>query len=392
MLTLSQIKAQAQMLSQINYNKDHNLNNINYPSSKILQFNKMLRGACEGCLADSMYYGTSHTQDYYFQYECDSMGNLIHLLRQIYSPGVAWHNEYQAFYTYDSNGLVQSIIAQSSDPFNTGGAWVNTYRYSYNYDTSGTLITSYRDYWFSSLFPPAWGNEFFYTYTYDSIGNQSTMLEQKWVGAAWNNYYLHSYTYDSIGNQLSQINQSWSNTNAIWLNYWKETYTYFPNGEKNELLQTWNYAASAWENYSQWSYINDSNGNLAIIFGQGWDSTTSTWSLGVNVAQYIYPASCAGTLESIDEQTNLSKVNLFPNPTFGELIIENLLDLNSKDDKLNVKSIITIHNVFGDMLIQKYIQPQVNMQKIDISCLSSGIYFLRLVRNNAVQTVKVIKN
>lgn len=71
------------------------------------------------------------------------------------------------------------------------------------------------------------------------------------------------------------------------------------------------------------------------------------------------------------------ELNIFPNPTNGEIIIQNL-PKNAQ---------VTILNTFGELMKVS------NQKKIDLSELTNGIYFLHIIHNNQIiKSQKIIKN
>jgi hypothetical protein len=84
---------------------------------------------------------------------------------------------------------------------------------------------------------------------------------------------------------------------------------------------------------------------------------------------------------SIVDITKADKIKVYPNPTKGELIIEN--------EALKIEN-IDIFDTFGKN-VGTYPQNTKNETKIDISHLSTGIYFLRIQTNESVIVQKIIK-
>jgi hypothetical protein len=91
----------------------------------------------------------------------------------------------------------------------------------------------------------------------------------------------------------------------------------------------------------------------------------------------------SGTSVAIDEQEATDGVTIYPNPTTGELIINN--------EQLTINN-VEIYDVMGRMVKTRFIASlQDDTTTFDISCLPSGIYFLRIQTENGVVTKKVVK-
>jgi len=74
---------------------------------------------------------------------------------------------------------------------------------------------------------------------------------------------------------------------------------------------------------------------------------------------------------------NISKINIFPNPT------ESILNIQSEIEISN----IVIINMLGQKLLSN-----INQSSIDVSSLTRGTYFITIETYNGKQTQKFIKN
>lgn len=128
--------------------------------------------------------------------------------------------------------------------------------------------------------------------------------------------------------------------------------------------------------------------SLTAHFGIGEDtaieSVTVYWPSG-NVDMIEYP-SVNGTL-NITEGTAalgvndklLTGVSIYPNPVEEELTIQSNLDLE--------KSIISVFDLQGKKVLNSYF----TSNKIDVSKLESGVYFLRMIQESKEIRLKFIK-
>jgi beta-glucanase (GH16 family) len=94
-----------------------------------------------------------------------------------------------------------------------------------------------------------------------------------------------------------------------------------------------------------------------------------------------------GTLSDVGiEKNEKSVLNVFPNPTQGELQINCAL---SGNEDLN----LSIVNALGQEVYQKTVfNPALNFQSgIDVSSLSSGIYFIKIQQADKMHTSKIVK-
>lgn len=82
-----------------------------------------------------------------------------------------------------------------------------------------------------------------------------------------------------------------------------------------------------------------------------------------------------------------TKLNIYPNPTNGQLFIK----INTKSNT-NIK--LEIYNILGDKVLSQntYLQSGLNHIPLYLYNLTSGIYVIQIVGNNLKQTTKIILN
>jgi len=308
--------------------------------------------------------------------------------------GSAWENSYKYSYTYDASNNLTAELHQNWN----GSAWDNSTQFINTYNASNNLTTELHQTWSSS----AWVNSYQYNYTYDAQNNLSTRLFQDWSGSDWVNVSKNNYTYDANNNLTSELQQMWNGT--TWADLLQSTYTYnSDNKMTRELIQTWN--GIAWTTNGQVIFTYDANKNQTGQLYQGWDG--STWVNSYMVG-YTYDASNfikslsyknwndAGTkimsgdsafyyYHTVLGVNELMATNggiaVYPNPASTQITI----DISANQ----VQGLISILNFNG----QEVFTRQVNHPKtqLDISGLSGGVYYVRLISNRGVATGKFIK-
>ncbi|MDN3724685.1 YCF48-related protein [Aequorivita sp. SDUM287046] len=121
-------------------------------------------------------------------------------------------------------------------------------------------------------------------------------------------------------------------------------------------------------NQPELSFESDGTGTYVIMI-EGYDDTKS--------GNFQLLLTC-GTIGI--EESQIEGVALYPNPVTDVLQITSNTELNS----------VTIFNVNGQQLLNKEING-VNGE-LDMSALTTGIYFARVTANNATETFKIVKN
>ena len=76
--------------------------------------------------------------------------------------------------------------------------------------------------------------------------------------------------------------------------------------------------------------------------------------------------------------TELNSVSIYPNP------VKDVLNIQGLDTKLNEVAIYTIEG-------RKVLTQTANLDRINTSNLSQGVYFIKLKSSNAERTLKIIK-
>jgi hypothetical protein len=84
----------------------------------------------------------------------------------------------------------------------------------------------------------------------------------------------------------------------------------------------------------------------------------------------------------VKEVKELEGVRVFPNPTTGELTINN--------EQLIMNN-VEVFDVFGRKLLSHHLITSSSPHKIDISDLRAGIYFVRIITEKGIITKKVVK-
>jgi len=81
--------------------------------------------------------------------------------------------------------------------------------------------------------------------------------------------------------------------------------------------------------------------------------------------------------------TEISAVNIYPNPTTGELTIDN--------GQLTINS-VEIIDIYGRKLSSHHLIVLSSHHRIDISHLQLGIYFVRVLTEKGAITKKILKH
>jgi len=341
-------------------------------------------------------------------YEYDESANLQTEILQNWLDNLNdWINYKRNFYTYDErNNVVTKIIEQYWDE----NQWINmpyygiiigpgpsppspTIRYKYTYDERDNVLSEQKQGVSDNDWIPLSG----YSNTYNQYGNVLTHTESEatyqndsiilkdyittiyaynenhniltetqfylWTGETIP-HTLKIRTYDHNYNCISVLMQRWQNNG--WRNEYLYTDTYDENG--NCILAT----AQAWRN-GGWQ---NENRNLFFHYNNSLSASEPFYCHQFEVSYLKIYSTVVLDLPIQGE------ILLYPNPTTGQLIIEN--------GELIMEN-VEIFNVMGQKqkTIVNYQLSIVN--SIDISHLSAGIYFVKIQTEKGEIIKKVIK-
>jgi len=118
---------------------------------------------------------------------------------------------------------------------------------------------------------------------------------------------------------------------------------------------------------------------LAVVSGLVYRPSDNKMLIGTH-GNGAWETTVQNTTLSITNNSNLNtKIQLYPNPTRAEINVNNLSILNNASFK--------IFNVSGKMMSSGIL---IN-NKVDVSQFNSGLYFMTIITNDIVETVKFIK-
>jgi len=363
---------------------------------------------------------------YIYEYQHHSEELLVERIEQ-WPKNNAWVNGYLFTFTYDSN---HNLLDESRKKWENN-KWVSydswTISSIYTYDSNNNLITRLEQ----TLLSNSLVNLYLYTYTYDFNNNLLNELCKKWNNDSWENYYQVINTYDSNDNKLSEIHQNWNNNS--WDNYNQIEY-YYDSTNKVLKGQEKIWRNNSWEINSQVAYTYDSINNISTELYQGW--INSLWENktryirfyddnrnGISVERFVWideswqPSQVGmstmialnldynykqnmvemwgcdkmtATYKNVFDLTSiapppttpqLNAISVYPNPTKGELRIEN--------GKLRIEN-VKIYDIFGKQHLILH-SPFSILNSIDISHLPAGTYFVQITTEKGVVTKKVVK-
>jgi hypothetical protein len=338
--------------------------------------------------------------------------------------GTGWTNSALVTYSFNNACFVTQALSQTRDPdtgvlennilltitnnssnqqiegvneFWNGVGWDNYQRFEHTYNSNDDIVETKNYDWESD----AWELKNRDVYTYVSPGFPSKVTHQGWdaVNTEWDNVMETRYTYSGTGKILTEYRYNWNTTNNIWDTESRNINTY----NSNDLLESKEHdewKSTSWEHNFLLSYTYDSNNHIKIELTSDWNGTSyevksqqlyttngdgyptsivsQAYVLGTwfNAARdtRTYPTCSGLSVKGFDTYI----VELYPNP--AKEIVNINLESNASFQLIGLN---------GQVLQKGKLIRGDN--KINISQLLSGLYFLNIKTEQEIISKKIIK-
>jgi hypothetical protein len=268
-----------------------------------------------------------------------------------------WQISYKKEYQYNTNGLMESIFC-----FNGNAAtneWEFYEKYEYEYDILGNIIISSYFMWDDNT--ESWEKVSKNEYTYDEEMRVLTNLTYYKDSETndWRIVYKYEFGYDQLGNQLFNHKSDWNTETTEWICSEFVDYTYNTEFDLDELILPMNFVVHT----SCFSMLTNKEhyGNIPEH----------------TIQEYYYSSVM---IENSSTQIYTHDIVVFPNPATTNISV--VLTENSQ----NVN--FYLFDMQGRCLIEKLVQSD---SQIDISNLSNGLYFYKVVDGFDIFSGKLIK-
>jgi hypothetical protein len=186
----------------------------------------------------------------------------------------SWLLSSKNIYQYQNNKIESTINYALVRELNI---WKKMTRIDYSYGKDGELIEK-TDYNWTDEFN-RWDSNSRVFYTYDTSGRQLEILVHKWNLniSDWQNYLKYINYYDNEYDWSEQILLSWDNTNKEWINYYRYLREFINTKPKNKLMYDWDNLIKTWINYKLFNYGYKKDTLLTDITEYDWARSSSQW-------------------------------------------------------------------------------------------------------------------
>jgi len=276
-----------------------------------------------------------------------------------------WEDFARTLYYYDS---ADNDTLELEQRFISSNNWRDNWKTKFIYDENNKKI--FEQQWGYDWY---WDEWFDYSKTTTSYYITNGLVEEVfteryddtkagWYDLARTDYY---YTVDNLLDYKEEHDLENSNNSL------KYEYTYNENNDETSFF-LYSYNGSSWTLFYKVFDTYDTNGNQTSYYSQTLDGT---WK-NMLKEEYIWNQFTSSGIETVNDDF----ISIYPNPA------SNLLNVNTNN---KVFTNVEIVNIAGKT-VRKEIISNSNCQ-IDISNLSSGIYFITISDKFNKMTLKFIK-
>jgi len=336
---------------------------------------------------------------YECEYEYDIKGNMVHFTKHLLYSSIMEENSY--------NEDNQMIEKKCYTDYGSGFKYLQKKNYTYQNSLLSTIvvqnITSN-----GQIF-----NGIKQEYVYDETLKLVQIIENDWINSEWLHINTYSFEYNEMGDILYYSLESSS------VKYWRYKFSYNDRGEVVErsyhfgLVDGWNNNPSQKyvyhyepleeeENFLMPNFYNFDEDDIIIpwfhsqkklIKDEYWMEECSYPLHLTEVSNYNYQLitiEIPEEEEEEDDETGIcnfleNNVLVYPNPTTGELRME-----NGEWNKGINSLVVEIYDIYGRNLLPRtsYLAPHTSL---DITDLATGIYFLKIYTEQGIITKKIMK-
>jgi hypothetical protein len=283
-----------------------------------------------------------------------------------------WLDNEIVSYNHNENGLVHQKTIKK---WKENQAWIDTLRYTYSYNELSQNTGIFLESWNENGF---WQNISRTDWYYNASGSPDAIFNFKWnsPAQAWDSTFISQYSYDQQDRLEEVLQVQWDTFYNGWINHSKTNTYYNEQGQRSSRLQQfWDPFGSYWFNVSNYSYTYDADGNQLDNMFQFWDEDSEVWLnmyKETNWWSFFEPA--------VIPENELLQITISPNPA------SDFIHISIDEPFTNGR--LTIYSNGGTPVINRSIS--IPSERIDVSGLQKGIYFLQITIDGKMAIRKVV--
>lgn len=282
-----------------------------------------------------------------------------------HSASAALRNDEQKFWHYDSSGKLIYSLSQSWDTVSNN--WINVQLDSLIYNALGQNISTISFLW--NELKNNWFTNAISSQTFDAWNNLATTNKKVRTADSFINSDYVIYTFDKE-NLLSRIDLRWNSASSSYdtLKYYEAEYNTknFVTRQSTRYYPLTSGGITVYYGAYKYEYEYDPLDNTISFTSYNGDYK-GNWSKETK-SFYYYDVK---DLNINSNEVLRQKLFLYPNPSNGKIIIENLSSSNI------TKAEAKIYDIFGHIVLQSHLHFINNIATLLVPS-TSGIYILEL--------------
>lgn len=316
--------------------------------------------------------------------------------------GSPYRSKIKYLFTYNAQNKVSRVLMQIAE----GPSYINFvdyYNLSYTYNVQGNLISdsmyvygnlqSYkRDYTYDANGKPV--NQTYFEYSSDDTTSRTTYtyvndrlhasytISLNQTSDIWETTSADTFDYDQSGNIIRRISYGAAFMDGQFIPFsplTNETYTYNSSNKLDQMeRRSWNADLLAWVNAARYTF-NYNNNIPALGYMYNWNATSQTYETDPAV-RFLFALP---TALNEDHITSVSDIEVYPNPA------KNKVSVSYARVQGFQQSAISLYNMSGQ-LFSVPVKAENGLAELDISNLSTGIYYLHIQSGETVIKKKLV--
>lgn len=278
----------------------------------------------------------------------------------------AWENDRKDIYTYATNGDCITHITQNG-AINT---WNNSYKRTFTYNANHLVTEIIAESWNGA----SWDLDERVTYTYQGTKLLSALYQNR-IGGSWVDESKRTNTYN--GNKLETCLLEYASGGVLANN---TLYEYTSNAITTVIVNGYDIVSSSWLKTYKLNINRNSHKQITEIDNDTWN-VGDFWETVNNTQRYRFFYEDYET--GINDLSKNLQTSVYPNPAKNSLNVT----LNWKTP---LEASLSLFDINGRTLYNENLSKSSSQQvKIDVSHLTSGIYFVNIKTKEGQSTKKV---
>lgn len=201
---------------------------------------------------------------------------------------------------------------------------------------------------------------------YNLAGYRSKLIGYEWRNSNWELLEQRDYYYDAVNNLIAYDDQLWMSSINGWDDCHMDTMYYSYNSQN--LVDSFRSSFCGGSGAFGWFAYNPA-GSVDSMFRCSWShSGAQTCTFNSRIAYAL--------LTSVEEIKEAENIDIFPNPTNGEIVIDN------RFPEMRIKY-FEIRDIFSRLVYKESVKEHIiENKRLNMDKLTPGVYFVLFYQRN----------